>query len=153
MSTTTAQPESDPRKPRLLSSSDGVTVMEDEVHTRAADVVPSSLDEAAGTFEVVASTGLSIHQVNALEGTWSHGKGENGEQLPSAVASPLWERTQKAGHTFLVLTEAGAAWEAPKASPKAAKAKAPVMDLEEARRALAGAPVVSQVGKEVEAEA
>lgn len=103
--------------------------------------------------EVVASTGLSIHQVNALEGTWSHGKGENGEQLPSAVASPLWERTQKAGHTFLVLTEAGAAWEAPKASPKAAKAKAPVMDLEEARRALAGAPVVSQVGKEVEAEA
>lgn len=62
MSTTTAQPESDPRKPRLLSSSDGVTVMEDEVHTRAADVVPSSLDEAAGTFEVVASTGAMVRR-------------------------------------------------------------------------------------------
>jgi len=62
-SATHNEPETDTRNPRVISSDNGVTVVEDEVHTRAADIRPGSADRAAGTIEVIASTGARVRRM------------------------------------------------------------------------------------------
>lgn len=78
--------------------------------------------------EIVTATGLNVHQVNALQAVWANGQG-------GALTSPaLWERKEMGGNTFLVITDDGAKWEAPKSA--APKAKAPTVPVEEARKRL-----------------
>ena len=107
--------------------------------------------------ELASELKLSTHQINALEGTWSHGAVAEGETaIPTAVESPLWTRQAVGGHTFLSLTEAGKTWKAPAAETKAKAAKPQVMDLEEARKALAAQLEVTktnEVANEVAAQA
>lgn len=83
-------------------------------------VGPETVEAAA------AKTGLSTHQINALEGIWSN---------KAQGAKALFTRKTVGGHSFLVITEDGLDYKAPAAgAPKATRA--PALTEEAARAAL-----------------